>query len=86
MRNKASAILCTTLSVIALSWIFGVSVAQQAPAEIGRYQSSTNLKQDGLNRIYVTVIDTTTGQVVRRERHNPGDYEKGGFASELAMP
>jgi len=51
-------------------------VADQAPAEIGRYELSTDFKQDGLNRIYVTVIDTTTGQVVRRERHDPGDYDK----------
>ena len=60
----------------ALSWIFSSSVADQAPAEVGRYQASTNCKQDGLNRIYVTVIDTPTGQVVRRERLDPGDFEK----------
>ena len=79
MRDRAIAILCTTLSVIALSWMFSASLADQVPAEVGRYQSSTEFKQDGLNRIYVTVIDTTTGEVVRRERHDPGDYDKGEF-------
>ena len=79
MRDKAIAISCTTLSVIALSWMFSTSLADQAPAEVGRYQSSATFKQDGLDRIYVTVIDTTTGEVVRRERHDPGDYDKAEF-------
>jgi len=38
---------------------------------------STDFKQDGMNRMFVTVIDTTAGEVVRRERHDPGEYEKG---------
>ena len=79
MRDKAIAILCTTLSVIALSWTFGVSVAEQAPAEIGRYQQTTVFKEGGLNRIYVTVIDTTTGVVVSRQQHDPNEYDKGEF-------
>jgi len=79
MRDKAIAILCTTLSVVALSWMFSTSLADQVPAEVGRYQSSTTFKQDGLDRIYLTVIDTTTGEIVRRERHDPGDYDKGEF-------
>ena len=76
MREKASTILYMALSVVALSWIVNSSIAQPASDEVGRYQSSTQFKQDGLNRMYVTVIDTTTGQVVRRERLDPGDYEK----------
>ena len=79
MREKASAIFYIALSVVALSWIFSSSIAQPASDEVGRYQSSTNFKQDGLNRIYVPVIDTTTGQVVRRERLNPGDYDKPAY-------
>jgi hypothetical protein len=79
MQSKASTIFYATFSVIAFSWMFSSSVAQDAPLEIGRYQSSTEFKQDGLNRIYVTVIDTETGEVVRTERYDPGDYVKGGY-------
>jgi len=77
MRVKAAALFYTTLSILAFLWIFSPSVAQQAPTEIGRYQMSTDFKQDGFNQIYVTVIDTTTGEVVRREEYDPGNYPKG---------
>ena len=59
--------------------MFNTSVADQVPDQVGRYQSSTTFKQDGSDRIYVTVIDTTTGEIVMRARHNPGDYDKDEF-------
>ena len=43
--------------------------------EIGRYQMSTDFKSDRLDRIFITVIDTTTGEVVRQQRFDTGDYD-----------
>ena len=77
MRKKAAAIFYTTITILAFLWIFSPSVAQSPPTEIGRYQMATDFKQDGFNQIYVTVIDTTTGEVVRREEYDPGNYDKG---------
>jgi hypothetical protein len=47
MRDNATAILYMALSVVAISWIFSSSAADQAPAEVGRYQASTSFKQGG---------------------------------------
>ena len=43
---------------------------------MGRYQASAVLKQDGFNRLFITVIDTSTGQIVHRWRADPNDYER----------
>lgn len=55
--------------------MFSASVAQDAALEAGRYQQSTVFRQAGLDRVYVTVMDTATGEIVRLDRFDTGDYK-----------
>jgi len=75
MRNRNSLVFAAAISALSLGWVFGSTQAQDAGVEIGRYQQSTVFRQEGLDRIYVTVLDTATGEVVRLSRYDTGDYE-----------
>lgn len=44
-------------------------------AGIGRYQIATAIYNEFKTTIYETVIDTCTGEVVRREKVGSGEYE-----------
>lgn len=51
--------------------IVGAAARAQSPsvsAPVGTYQASTSYRDAG-NWVFVTVIDTRTGEVVRRERY-----------------
>lgn len=37
--------------------------------EIGRYQVSTTYRENG-NWVFVTIIDTKTGEIIKKERYN----------------
>lgn len=63
-------------SVLSLLWVFTNSMAQDSFATAGRYQQTAVFRQEGLDRIYVTVLDTATGEVVKLVRYDTGDYEK----------
>jgi len=72
---KLSLATAAIVSAMSLGWVFSASVAQEAGLEAGRYQQSAVFRQEGLDRIYVTVLDTTTGEVVRLDRFDTGDYK-----------
>ena len=77
MRTKDSLILIAAMSAVSFFWAVGSTVAQDsAEMGIGPYQASAVLKQDGANRLFITVIDTRTGQIVNRWRADPGDYKR----------
>ena len=63
-------------SVRVLRYAVGSTIAQEPAGEIGRYQASAVLKQDGANRLFITVIDTSTGQIFQRWRADPNDYKR----------
>jgi len=63
------------VSAMSLGWVFSASVAQEGAQTAGRYQQTTVFRQEGLDRIYVTVMDTATGEIVRLDRFDTGDYE-----------
>ena len=76
MRTKDSWILIVALSAVSFFWAIGSTIAQEQAAAMGRYQASAVLKQDGANRLFITVIDTSTGQIVHRWRADPNDYKR----------
>ncbi len=76
MRTKDSWILIAALSAVSFFWAIGSTIAQEHAGEMGRYQASAVLKEDGANRLFITVIDTSTGQIVHRWRADPNDYER----------
>jgi len=75
MNIKLSLATVAIVSAMSLGWVFSSSVAQEARPELGRYQQTTVFRQEGLDRIYVTVMDTTTGEIVRLDRFDTGDYK-----------
>jgi len=76
MRTKDSLVLIAALSAVSFFWAVGSTIAQESAGEIGRYQASAVLKQDGANRLFITVIDTSTGQIFHRWRADPNDYDR----------
>jgi hypothetical protein len=72
---KLSIATATIVSAMSLGWVFSSSMAQERVSEVGRYQHTAVFRQEGLDRIYVTVLDTVTGEVVRLSRYGTGDYE-----------
>lgn len=75
MKFKLPLIATALVSVMSLGWVFSTSLADEGMAQAGRYQQTAVFRQEGLDRIYVTIIDTTTGKVVRLDRFDTGDYE-----------
>ena len=76
MNIKLSIATAAIVSAMSLGWVFSSSVAQEAGAQVGRYQQTAVFRQEGLDRIYVTILDTATGEIVRLDRFDTGDYEK----------
>ena len=76
MNIKLSLAATAIGSVVSLLWVFTNSMAQDSFATAGRYQQTAVFRQEGLDRIYVTVLDTATGEVVKLVRYDTGDYEK----------
>jgi len=76
MRTKDSLLMIAALSAVSFFWAVGSTIAQEPVGHIGRYQASAVLKQDGANRLFITVIDTGTGQIVHRWRADPNDYKR----------
>lgn len=79
MKIKASLAAAALISAMSLGWVFSASVAQEGAMEAGRYQQSAVFRQEGLDRIYVTVMDTATGEIVRLDRFDTGDYEEPDY-------
>ena len=75
MNVKLSLATAVIVSVMSLGWVFSSSVAQEGASEAGRYQQTSVFRQEGLDRVYVTVMDTATGEIVRLDRFDTGDYE-----------
>ena len=76
MRTRDSLFLIVALSAVSFFWAVGSTIAQEPAGEMGRYQASAVLKQDGANRLFITVIDTSTGQIFQRWRADPNDYKR----------
>ena len=74
MNVKVSFLMAALISAMSLGWVFSSSVAQEG-MQPGRYQQSSVFRQEGLDRVYVTVMDTATGEIVRLDRFDTGDYE-----------
>jgi len=66
-------ILVVSLLAVVISTV--TAIEAQSSGEVGRYQVATDFWDAG-NWIYVTVIDTTTGEIVKRERHSGKAYGK----------
>lgn len=68
---KERSVVKYAVLVFALTAVGSRRVLAQEPttAASGRYQLSTAYRDAG-NWVFVTVIDTTTGRVVTRERYN----------------
>ena len=64
--------------LLGLTIAFGVSSSpiDAAASRVGKYQVSTCPEGTPYPDIYVTVIDTETGQIVRQELHKSKRYEK----------
>ena len=75
MQRKLSIWVAVTISLLSLGWAFNASLAQDGVEAVGRYQHTAVFRQEGLDRIYVTVLDTSTGEVMRLLRYDTGDYE-----------
>lgn len=75
MQAKVSILTALTVSLLSLGWVFSASFAQDGHSAAGRYQHTAVFRQEGLDRVYVTVLDTSTGEVVRLLRYDTGDYE-----------
>jgi len=76
MNVKLSLAATAVASALSLIWVFSNSMAEDSFATAGRYQQTAVFRQEGLDRIYVTVMDTATGEIVRLVRYDTGDYEK----------
>ena len=76
MQVKAPLVSALAISLLSVGWAFSASLAQDGSTAVGRYQQTAVFRQEGLDRIYVTVLDTSTGEVVRLMRFDTGDYEK----------
>lgn len=74
MNIRMSLAAAAAVSAMSLGWVFGSPLAQEPGAEPGRYQATAVFRQEGLDRIYVTVLDTATGEIVRLDRFDTGDY------------
>ncbi len=73
-------LLISTTLLAAIVLIIGAAAraqSQNGPAPVGTYQLSTSYRDAG-NWVFVTVVDTRTGEVVRRERYS-------GFAKYSEM-
>jgi hypothetical protein len=51
-----------------------VSAAKAPVQEVGRFQVSTASGGPGCTAVFVTVIDTATGEIVRQEQHRHERY------------
>jgi hypothetical protein len=69
----------TIVSAMSLGWVFSASLAEEGMQQVGRYSQSSVFRQEGLDRVYVTVMDTATGEIVRLDRFDTGDYEEPDF-------
>ena len=76
MNVKWSLAAAALVSALSLVWVFKSSLAEESFAQVGRYQQTAVFRQEGLDRVYVTIVDTTTGEVVKLTRYDTGDYEK----------
>ncbi|HSG66026.1 MAG TPA: hypothetical protein VLD39_13540 [Gammaproteobacteria bacterium] len=74
MQGKLSIWTAVLVSLLSLGWVFNASFAQDSASAAGRYQHTAVFRQEGLDRVYVTVLDTSTGEVVRLLRYDTGDY------------
>jgi len=79
MKIKAPLLVAVLVSAMSLGWVFSTSFAQEGATEVGRYSLTSVFRQEGLDRVYVTVMDTTTGEIVRLDRFDTGDYEEPDF-------
>ena len=75
MKIKPTLAAAALVSALSLGWVFNASVAQDSMQQVGRYQQSAVFRQEGLDRVYVTVMDTATGEIVRLDRFDTGDYK-----------
>lgn len=75
MNIRVALATAAIVSAMSFGWVFSASVAQEGASEAGRYQQTAVFRQEGLDRIYVTIMDTTTGEIVRLDRFDTGDYK-----------
>lgn len=75
MNFKLSLATAAVVSMMSFGWVFSSAVAQEGASEVSRYQQTAVFRQEGLDRIYVTVMDTATGEIVRLDRFDTGDYK-----------
>jgi hypothetical protein len=69
VRSRPLASMAILIAIVFAICAATRAQSQSAPGPVGTYQVSTSYRDAG-NWVFVTVIDTRSGEVVRRERYS----------------